>query len=81
MHVIYTKTYYRGNYIQAAEDLAKVNWTIMNEMNVIEPWNYIYSNVRQVIDWCITKTQYTKKVRPVLMDIYCKKLTESEFRE
>ena len=79
---IHTKNYYRGtcNYIQAAEDLAKVNWNIMNEMNVIESWNYFYSNVRQVIDSCIPETQYKKKVRPVWMDMYCKKLIEDKFR-
>ena len=77
---IHTKNYYRGNYIQAAEDLAKVNWNIMNEMNVIESWNYFYSNVRQVIDSCIPETQYKKKVRPVWMDMYCKKLIEEKFR-
>ena len=52
----------------------------MNEMNVIESWNYFYSNVRQVIDSCIPETQYKKKVRPVWMDMYCKKLIEDKFR-
>ena len=47
---------------------------------VIESWNYFYSNVRQVIDTCIPETQYKKKVRPVWMDMYCKKLIEDKFR-
>ena len=47
---------------------------------VIESWNYLYSNVRQVIDSCIPETQYKKKVRPVWMDMYCKKLIEDKFR-
>ena len=33
-----------------------------------------------VIDSCIPETQYKKKVRPVWMDMYCKKLIEDKFR-
>ena len=68
---IHTKNYYRGNYIQAEEELAKVNWNIMNEINVIESWNYFYSNVRQVIDSCIPETQEKSKASVDGHVLYC----------
>ena len=77
---IHTKNYYRGNYIQAAEELSHINWSQMGEMDMVDSWNFFYSNVRKVIDNCIPETQYKKKIRPVWMDIYCKKLVEDKYR-
>ena len=54
---IHSRNYYRGNYIQAAEDLSLVDWSLMNNMDIIDSWDIFYCNIRKVIDKCIPETQ------------------------
>lgn len=54
---IHSRNYYRGNYMQAAEDLSLVDWSLMNNMDIIDSWDIFYCNIRKVIDKCIPETQ------------------------
>ena len=77
---INNKNYYRGNYQLAAEEVSRIDWLGMNDMDMQESWDYFYSNIRSIIDRYIPETVQKKQVKPVWMDMYCKHLIERKYK-